>query len=119
VWDAETGGEVVGPLKGHSNYVASVAFSPDGCRIVSGSFDNTIRVWNAETGAGVMGPLKGHSGPVLSVAFSPDGHRIVSGSEDMTIRVQCAITGGPEVCIFGAFSNMRPSNHVYSYQGVW
>ena len=67
-------------LKGRSDVVTSVAFSPDGKKIVSGSYDDTIRVWDAETGKEVIQPLEGHSESVSSVAFSPDGKKIVSGS---------------------------------------
>jgi WD40 repeat protein len=56
--------------------VTSVAFSPDGQHIASGSFDKTIRVWNVTTGETVAGPFTGHIGMVQSVAFSPDGQRI-------------------------------------------
>ena len=59
--------------------VLSVAFSPDGKRIVSGSDDGTIKVWDAATGQETL-TLKGHSSAVNSVAFSPDGKRIVTGS---------------------------------------
>jgi WD40 repeat protein len=69
-------------LSGHSSSVQSVAFSPDSRRIVSGSWDKSIRVWDAETGQTVLGPLKGHTGCVHSVSFCPDGRRIVSGSDD-------------------------------------
>jgi WD40 repeat protein len=82
--------------KGTHDSVTSVAFSPDGTRIVSGSDDGTIRVWDASTSDTVAGPFggfKGHTRSVTSVAFSPDGKRIVSGSVDQTIRVWDAHTG--------------------------
>ncbi|KIM27690.1 hypothetical protein M408DRAFT_310548 [Serendipita vermifera MAFF 305830] len=79
-------------IVGHGKMVSSVAFSPDGTRIVSGSWDDTIRVWDAETGEMVAGPFEGHTGVVNSVAFSPDGTCIVSGSGDDTIRVWDAET---------------------------
>jgi len=62
--------------------VTSVAYSPDGRLIVSGSYDNTIRTWNAETSDAARKPLKGDT---QSVAYSPDGQHIVSGSYDGTI----------------------------------
>ena len=79
----------------HGATVRSVAFSPDGQRIVSGSEDNTVRVWDAQTGAPISNPLSGHTDWVGSVAFSPDGQRIVSGSGDQTVRLWDAKTGVP------------------------
>ncbi|KAE9383194.1 hypothetical protein BT96DRAFT_1009531 [Gymnopus androsaceus JB14] len=60
-------------LQGHDNWVNSVAFSPDGTRIVSGSDDKTLRIWVATTGAQMGNALQGHDDVVNSVAFAPDG----------------------------------------------
>ncbi|KIM86959.1 hypothetical protein PILCRDRAFT_293290 [Piloderma croceum F 1598] len=79
--------------KGHTSSVNSVAFSPNGKHIVSGSSDQTVRIWDAETGDVVARPYQGHTQSVSSVAFSPDGKRIVSGSWDNTIRVWSTETG--------------------------
>ncbi|KAJ6527949.1 putative WD-repeat protein, partial [Mycena vulgaris] len=79
-------------MDGHSAWVKSVAFSPDGMYIVSGSYDYTVRLWDAASGAH-LGTLKGHSGGVNSVAFSPDGTHIVSGSDDNTVRLWDAASG--------------------------
>jgi len=66
--------------------VRSLAFSPDGRTIASGSFDNTIKLWDA-AGGNEIRTLEGQSGSVWSVAFSPDGRTLASGSEDGTIRL--------------------------------
>src|SRR5579863_5393770 len=79
-------------LKGHSDDVSSVAFSPDGARIISGGFDKTARVWDVQTSREIL-TLQGHTQPVSSVAFSSDGKRIVTGSNDNTGRVWDAQTG--------------------------
>ncbi|KAG8794957.1 hypothetical protein FRC16_010287, partial [Serendipita sp. 398] len=80
-------------LRGHTGAVLSVAYSPDGHRIISGSGDTTIRMWDVETGAAVGEPLEGHTNWISSVAYSPDGRRIISGSDDNTIRMWDAETG--------------------------
>jgi len=75
---------LVRTLTGHTSYVFSVAFSPDGNTVASGSLDGTVRLWNASTGA-LVRTLAGHTDWVRSVAFSPDGNTIASGSDDGTI----------------------------------
>ncbi|CAE6441964.1 unnamed protein product [Rhizoctonia solani] len=73
---------------GHTSPVTSVAFSPDGNSIASGSYDKTIQTWDAHRPSPIGKPLTGHSGSiVLSVAYSPLGDVIASGSYDYTIRL--------------------------------
>jgi WD40 repeat protein len=83
--------EVV-PSTPHSSEVSSVAFSPDGARMLSGSLDKTIKLWDAGTGA-LLRTFHGHSNSVTSVAISPDGTRVLSGSEDKSIKLWDAVAG--------------------------
>ena len=88
LWDAKTGAAISKPLQGHTDWVRSDAFSPDGARIASGSYDKIIRLWDVKTGAVIFGePLQGHIDCICSVAFLPDGAWIASGSDDKTIRL--------------------------------
>ena len=79
-------------LEGHLSVVYSVAYSPDGTKIISGSYDQTIKIWDANTGE-CLKTLEGHIEPVQSVAYSPDGTKIISGSVDKTIKIWDANTG--------------------------
>ena len=99
MWDAETGQETL-TLKGHTSAVISVAFSPDGKRLASGSDDRTVKVWDAATGQETL-TLKGHTGSVRSVAFSPDGKRLASASDDRTVKVWDAATGQETLTLKG------------------
>ena len=80
-------------LRGHTDAVNSVAFSPDGSKVISGSSDRSIRVWDASTGVEMLQSIRGHHDWISSVAFSPDGSKIISGSSDRSIRVWDANTG--------------------------
>ena len=79
-------------LTGHTNNVTSVAFSPNGCALVSGSTDKTIKLWDAASGQ-LLRTLTGHANSVSPVAFSPDGRTLVSGSADKTIKLWDAASG--------------------------
>ena len=73
-------------LEEHSSVVNSIAYSPDGTKIISGSYDHNIKIWDANTGQ-CLQTLEGYSDWVNSVAFSPDGTKIISGSTDKTIKI--------------------------------
>ncbi len=81
------------PLR-HEKEVNSVAFSPDGLRVVTGSWDKTARIWDAVSGKPIGGPLL-HEDVVFSAVFSPDGSRIVTASKDKTARIWDATSGKP------------------------
>jgi WD40 repeat protein len=85
VWDTKTRAELF-TLKGHAQAVARVAISPDGKRIVTGSYDGTVKLWDAETGQEKL-TLKGHQAVITSLAFSADGTRLISASWDKTVKL--------------------------------
>lgn len=71
-------------FEGHVGPVLSLAFSPDGKWLATGSADKACRLWNVDKGVQVR-VLGGHEGPVNAVAFSPDGKLLATGSEDTTV----------------------------------
>ena len=100
IWDV-TSSDCITVLKSHiggnpyfaspTQWVTSVAFSPDGTKVVSAS-DNVMKIWYL-VGQECRTSLGGQTGAVTSVAFSVDGSRVISGSSDTTIRVWNATLG--------------------------
>ncbi|MEG4840245.1 WD40 domain-containing protein [Microcoleus sp. B9-D4] len=89
-------------VPGHSSFVNSLAISPDGKILASGSWDKTIKIWNLET-TELIGTLTGHSDRVNSVAISYDGKMLVSGSSDETIKFW-NLHSGDLLCTFPGHS---------------
>ena len=85
-------GSVIYTYHGHTDRATSVAWSPDGSRIVSGSLDKTVQVWGATTGSHAT-IFRGHTGGVMTVAWSPDNRFVVSGSLDTTAHIWNVATG--------------------------
>jgi hypothetical protein len=85
-------GREIKRFEGHTRYIRSVNFSPDGRTIASGSDDNTIRLWDVSTGREIK-RFAEYTGDINSVNFSPDGRTIASGSDDQTIRLWDVSTG--------------------------
>jgi WD40 repeat protein len=91
MFDVASGREVR-RFRGHEGCVRSVAFSPDGAIIASGSIatfgshDNSIRIWDSATGHELL-RMGDHPAWVWSVAFSPDGRYIASGGGDNVVRL--------------------------------
>ncbi|MFD8753242.1 hypothetical protein ACFV0O_20040 [Kitasatospora sp. NPDC059577] len=85
LWDVRTHDQLA-VLGGHKGLVGSVAFSPDGALLATGSWDGTVRLWDVRTHDQVA-VLTGHTGLTQSVAFSPDGSTLASGGRDATVRL--------------------------------
>jgi glucose repression regulatory protein TUP1 len=115
IWDTQTGVlvERTEGEQGHKDSVYSVAFSPDGRHLVSGSLDKTIKMWELNNGgfynrAGVqpksgkcIKTFEGHKDFVLSVALTPDGQWVMSGSKDRGVQFWDPATGQAQLMLQG------------------
>ena len=98
-------GKIVVLLKGHTDVIRSLAFSPDGSKLISGSGDNTAIIWDTGVRSGAQVPepkllhrLEGHKADISAVAFSPDGSRAVTGSYDKDLRLW-QVSDGSEIAL--------------------
>ncbi|WBW71218.1 transcriptional corepressor Tup12 [Schizosaccharomyces osmophilus] len=73
-------------FSGHKDFILSVAMSPDGKWIISGSKDRTIQFWSMDSPTSQL-TLQGHNNSVISVAISPNGHTFATGSGDLRARI--------------------------------
>ena len=104
IWDMATRARLV-DLPGHTKWVYCAAFSPDGTRLATGGFDQTVKLWDPATGAEVR-TLYGHKSFVRGVAFSPDGKLLASVSEGKDVRLWEVATGR-ELATFHGHSSFR------------
>ncbi|BAZ18044.1 WD-repeat protein [Calothrix sp. NIES-4071] len=73
-------------LKGHTDVVFGVSYSPDGKTLASTSSDKTIKLWNTETGKAIQ-TIKGHTSSIINVSYSPNAKIIASASTDKTVKL--------------------------------
>ncbi|MEP0888549.1 WD40 repeat domain-containing protein [Leptolyngbya sp. FACHB-16] len=84
--DAEDFSEVGEPLRGHSDYITGLTFSPSGHLIASASLDGTVRLWDIEQQR-LVRTFQGNTSAVLSVAFRPDGRALAIGRRDGSVSI--------------------------------
>ncbi|MFO0841399.1 MAG: protein kinase [Gemmataceae bacterium] len=104
VWDVDARKPLF-RIDGAPTVVRAVAYSPDGRRIVTGSFDGVVKIWDADTGR-LLQTCPGHSGEVQAVAFNRDGTRFATGGLDEVVKVWVTATGREVASIQGHSSKI-------------
>jgi hypothetical protein len=99
LWNASNG-QQARELKGHTGYIESATFAPDGKTVVTAD-DREAIIWETQTG-NIVHRLTGHVGDINALAFSPDGRVLVTGGQDGTTRLWLAATG-KELCRLESF----------------
>jgi WD40 repeat protein len=107
IWDATTGQQL--RRLTHFARVLSVAFSPDGAWVATGTEDAAARVWDAETGEELWA-VREHGAGVRSVAFSPDNTRLLTASDDATARVWDIVDGRERFVFAGHAGPVRSAS---------
>ncbi len=106
----------LGTLVGHTDSVNSVAYSPDGELLASGSSDQTVKLWDPASGT-LLHTLTGHTDRVCSIGFSPDGTMIASSSLDTTIKLWNVSTGTLFRTFWGASNSVHGCCVAFSPSG--
>jgi WD40 repeat protein len=111
VWNLESGKQMGEDWKDGESVVRSIALSPDGKKVVSGSDDGAVRLWDIDTCKVIM-KWMGHTREVKSVCWSRDGRKVLSGSGDGTAR-QWNVESG------GTILEPIKTGHIYVFAAVY
>jgi WD40 repeat protein len=117
VYDVRSG-ELLFELRGHSDTVNSVSWSPDGRRIATGGNDRAVGVWEAESGE-LVTQLLGHTGGVITVDWAPDSDRLLSTASDGAAKIwEIEAAGGRELLSLAAKETKSPTWGAFSTDGT-
>lgn len=92
--------KLLATMRGHDDVIFSIAFSSDGSKLASASFDQKVKVWDVKTQSELQ-TFTGHSDFVYAVAFSPDGTKLASASKDRTVALVDLASGRSQFTFSG------------------